>query len=152
MRRHRFRLPALMLAAFTTLAIAQNPVYKYKDAHGNPVYTDSPPADIPAERMQVPTQPTKSSGALSESEKQLLQAADRRVAELNRANEDIVSSFNALRAAEARRDQGIEPQEGERQGRRLRPEYWDRRQALESDVVTARARLDDAIARRNALR
>ena len=78
--------------------------------------------------------------------------ADKRAAALDRAMADIVTSFNALRAAEARKEQGIEPQEGERQGRRYRPEYWQRQQELQRDIDEARARLNDALERRNALR
>jgi hypothetical protein len=90
--------------------------------------------------------------ALSEAEKRLLEQANRRAAALDRAVDDIVAAHKALRAAEASRDSGVEPLEGERQGRRFRPEYWDRQNALESDVASARARLDEALARRNALR
>jgi len=44
------------------------------------------------------------------------------------------------------------PQDGDRSGRFLRGQYWQRRQALERDVPAAQARLDEALARRNALR
>jgi hypothetical protein len=79
-------------------------------------------------------------------------SANRRSAELDRAAQDVVDAFNALRAAETRRDEGVEPQDGDRSGRFLRGQYWQRRQALERDVQAARARLDEALARRNALR
>jgi uncharacterized protein involved in exopolysaccharide biosynthesis len=89
---------------------------------------------------------------LSDGEKRLLEQSNKRAAELDRATADIVTSFNALRAAEARREQGIEPVEGDRQGRRFRPEYWQRQHALQRDVDEARARLNDALERRSALR
>jgi hypothetical protein len=82
----------------------------------------------------------------------LLEAANRRSAALDRAAQDVVDAFNALRAAETRRDEGVEPQDGERSGRFLSGQYWQRRQALERDVQAAQARLDEAMARRNALR
>jgi hypothetical protein len=89
---------------------------------------------------------------LSAAEKRLLEQANKRAAQLDRATADIVTAFNALRAAEARREQGVEPLEGERSGRRFRPEYWERQQALQRDIEEARAQLDDALARRNAFR
>jgi hypothetical protein len=105
-------------------------------------------------RVETPQQPgtAPSPAKLSEGERKLAREADQRAAALDKAYADIVASFNALRAAEARRDAGIEAQEGERQGRRHRPEYWQRQQALKHDVDDAQARLDDAMARRNALR
>jgi hypothetical protein len=89
---------------------------------------------------------------LSEADKKLLEEASERAAKLDRATDDIVTAFNALRAAEARREQGIEPLEGERSGRRYRPEYRERQRALGRDVEEARASFNDALARRNALR
>jgi peptidoglycan hydrolase CwlO-like protein len=89
---------------------------------------------------------------LGEADKNLLGQANERAAKLDRATEDIVAAYNALRAAEVRRDQGIEPLEGERSGRRFREEYFQRQQALNRDIEEARAKLNDALARRNALR
>ena len=145
---------ALTVAAVSgTSALAQG-VYRYKDSQGNTVYTDKPPAgNDTVQRLEIPPQPAKSPArGQSDAEKRLLEAANRRSAELDRAAQDVVDAFNALRAAEARRDQGIEPQEGDRSGRYLSRQYWQRHQALEQDVRTAQARLDEAMARRNALR
>ena len=149
-------LIAIALAAFAPAAAAQN-VYKYSDPSGRVTYTDDPTAgNGTAKRVEIPSQPSqpgaKPAAGLSKADKQLLEQADRRATELDRATADTVTAFNALRAAEARREQGVEPLEGERSGRRYRPEYWERRQALQRDTEEARARLDDALARRNALR
>ena len=145
----------IALAVLASGSIAQG-VYKYKDSSGNTVYTDKPPAgNGTVERVEIPAasvQPSPLPTGQSEREKQLLEAANRRVAELNRAAEDVVTSFNALRAAEARRDEGAELQDGDRDGRWLSRQYWTRRQALERDVEIARARLEEALVRRNALR
>lgn len=144
---------AVMLAAFASAASAQV-VYKYSDPSGRVHYTDDPAAgNGTAKRIEIPPQPGgKPAAGLSEAEKKLLEAANRRATELDRAVSDIVTAHESLRAAEARREQGVEPLEGERSGRRFRPEYWARQQALARDVEAARARLDDALARRNALR
>lgn len=147
----RFVPIAIALAALAPAAGAQN-VYRCTDASGRITYTDEPTAgNCTAQRVDVPPQPDAPKG-LSESEKKLLEQADKRAAELDRATADIVAAFNALRAAESRREQGVEPLEGERAGRRFRPEYWQRQQTLERDVELARARLDEALDRRNGLR
>lgn len=144
---------AIALAAHASGAPGQA-VYKYSDPSGRVVYTDDPAAgNGTAKRLQIPPRPEgRPAAGLSEGEKKLLDAANRHAAELDRAAADIVSAHDALRAAEARRAEGVEPLEGERQGRRYRPEYWARQQALAREVDAARARLDDALARRNALR
>jgi hypothetical protein len=134
-------------------ALAQA-VYRYKDSQGNTVYTDKPPAgNDTVQRLELPPQPVQPPArGQSDAEKKLLEAANRRSAQLDRAADDVVAAFNALRAAEARRDEGVELQDGDRSGRFLSGQYWQRRQALERDVQAAQARLDEAIARRNALR
>jgi hypothetical protein len=147
-------LLALLLAVFVPLAAAQS-VYKCTEPGGRVVYTDNPNSCTGSvTQVEAPQQPgtAPSSAKLSDGERKLAREADQRAAALDKAYADIVASFNALRAAEARRDAGIEAQEGERQGRRHRPEYWQRQQALKHDVDDAQARLDDAMARRNALR
>ncbi len=142
------------VVALTVLApTAAAQVYRCVDSKGNVVYTDKPMgANCALQKIEVGPQPSTAPPALSAAEKQMLEQQQKRLADLDRAVADVVASFNALRAAEARRDQGIEPLEGERQGRRYRPEYWERQQALKRDVDDARAKLDDALARRNALR
>ena len=143
---------ALAVAAGTS-ALGQG-VYRYKDSQGNTVYTDKPPAgNDTVQRLEIPPQPAQSPArGQSDAEKKLLEAANRRSADLDRAASDVVAAFNALRAAEARRDAGVEPEEGDRSGRFLRGQYYQRLQALERDVQAAQARLDEALARRNALR
>lgn len=148
-------LTVALLAMWIPIVAAQN-VYEYKDSNGNPVYTDiPPPGRRNVEQTDIPLQqaaPANAANALSDADRSLLKDADRRSADLDRAVADMVTAFNDLRAAEARRDAGVEPIEGERQGRRFRPEYWQRQQTLKQEVEDARARLSDAIARRNALR
>ncbi len=87
----------------------------------------------------------------------LAAAAQDRSAELDRAHEEVIAAFNALKEAEAKRQRGVEPLPGERIGTvrgrsRFRDEYVDRRNSLDAEVESARARLDRALARRNALR
>jgi uncharacterized protein DUF4124 len=148
----RSMLLYIAVAVLAPAAWAQS-VYRCTDAQGRVTYTDDPSAgNCTPTRIEAPSESSAPPRGLSASEKQLLEHAERRTVELDRALSDVVSAFNALRAAEARREQGVEPLEGERSGRRYRPEYWERQKELESEVAAARARLDDALARRNALR
>lgn len=48
----RLSILALTCCLLTSQALAQ--VYRYVDAHGNTVYTDNPPEQIEAERVQLP--------------------------------------------------------------------------------------------------
>jgi len=144
------------LALLASSALAQA-VYRYKDSQGNTVYTDKPPAgNDTVQRLETPPQPARAvpppARGQSDAEKRLREAANRRTADLDRAAQDVVDAFDALRAAQARRDEGAELQDGDRSGRYLSRQYFQRRQALELDVQAAQARLDEAMARRNALR
>ena len=150
------RILLLLAVSGVPVAGAQT-VYKYTDPKGGTVYTDDPKAAPGrAQKLDIPAQGNAGSAPpatkLSEAERRTLTDAERRSAALDRATDDIISSSRALREAEERRERGIEPLEGERMGRRFRPEYWQRRQSEALEVAAARARLDDALARRNALR
>ena len=150
----------VLFAALSFAILAQagaQTVYKYTDPKGGTVYTDDPKAAPgQVQRLELPREGNVAStprpAQLSAADRQTLGDAQRRAAALDRATDDIIAASRALREAEERRERGVEPLEGERAGRRFRPEYWQRRQAEEQGVAAARARLDDALARRNALR
>jgi hypothetical protein len=145
-------LIAALLATLAAAAAAQG-VYKYTDKDGRVVYTDDPKAAAAgAQPVEDRTSTSISDPAASGSARQMIEQADKRAAALDRATSDIAAAQNALDAAIARKESGVEPVGDERQGRRFRPEYWQRQQKLENDVAAARAKLDEALARRNALR
>ncbi len=88
----------------------------------------------------------------------LAQETDRH-RELEDAYAEIIAADQALHDAEARRDQGVEPLPGERQGLAGRPgnsrfsdAYFARQKLLEDEVERARARLDEAYRRWNDVR
>ena len=84
-----------------------------------------------------------------------------RAAALDRAYGEVVAAQAALQRADEARQSGVEPLPGERLGTvspsgerrsRLGDEYWERQRRLEKDLEQARTRLDEALARWNALR
>jgi hypothetical protein len=84
-------------------------------------------------------------------------AAQDRSGTLDQAYEEARAAALALKEAEARRDQGIEPQEGDRQGTssggtRPTTQYLGRQQLLEQEVELARRRYDAALKRWNDLK
>jgi hypothetical protein len=79
------------------------------------------------------------------------QAQDRR-SELDKAVEEARTAQLALKEAEARRDEGVEAQAGERQGTasggtRPTEQYLGRQQLLEHEVEMARRRYEAALRR-----
>src|SRR5215470_12669620 len=112
----RFVCLALALAALAPTAVAQG-VYKCVDPGGRVTYTDNPNACPNAVQVETPPPASVRPAGVSAGEREFARQADKRAADLAKATDDIVSSFNSLRAAEAKRDAGIEPLEGERQGR-----------------------------------
>lgn len=83
-------------------------------------------------------------------------AQDRR-SELDKAFDEARAAQLALKEAEARRDQGVEPQAGEVQGTasggtRPSDQYRGRQFMLEQEVELARRRYDAALKRWNELK
>lgn len=84
-------------------------------------------------------------------------AAQDRSAQLDQAYEEARTAHNALKAAEARRDQGVESQPGERAGSaaggsRPTENYFARQGLLEQEVELARRRYEAAMKRWNDLK
>lgn len=83
--------------------------------------------------------------------------AQDRTAALDRAYEEARAAYLALKEAEARRDQGLEAQAGDRQGTsaggtRPTEQYFGRQQLLEHELEIARRRYDAALRRWNDLK
>jgi len=83
--------------------------------------------------------------------------AQNRSAELDKAYEEARAAGLALKEAEKRRDEGVEPQAGERQGSatggtRPTEQYLGRQMQLEMDVEQARKRNEAALKRWNDLK
>jgi hypothetical protein len=85
------------------------------------------------------------------------QPGQERLAGFNAAVEEVRAAERGLAAAQAELAAGEEPLPGERTGlarggSRLNEAYWERREQLKKAVGEAQARLDRAVAERNALR
>src|SRR5690348_15556209 len=83
-------------------------------------------------------------------------SAQNRSTDLDKAYEEARSAYNALQAAEARRDDGAESRPGERQssaagGSRPTGNYFARQAILEQEVELARRRYETAMKRWNDL-
>jgi hypothetical protein len=83
--------------------------------------------------------------------------AQDRASELDKAYEEARAAALALKDAEARREQGIEPEGGDRQGTasggtRPTSQYLGRQQQLEQEVEMARRRYEAALKRWNDLK
>jgi hypothetical protein len=83
--------------------------------------------------------------------------AQERSRELDKAYEEARAASLALKEAQARRDQGVEPQPGEVQGTasggtRPSDQYRGRQMHLEQEVDLARKRYDAALKRWNDLK
>ncbi len=87
----------------------------------------------------------------------LLAFGQNRSAELDKAVEEARAAYLALKEAEQRRDQGVEPQSGERLGSaaggsRPSEQYVGRQAQLEQEVELARRRYEAAQKRWNDLK
>jgi hypothetical protein len=84
--------------------------------------------------------------------------AQDRSAQLDQAYEETRAAYLALQEAEKRRDQGVEPEAGERLGTaaggasRANEQYWARQAQLEQGVEAARKRYEAAQKRWNDLK
>jgi hypothetical protein len=146
---------ALLLVAAPALAAAET-IFKYRRPDGRIVYSDSTVKG--AKRIGVLDLPAPPPAApRSEPPRFSSEVAVTRRADLAAADAEIREATLALRNAEERQKQGVEPLPGERLGMvggnsRLSESYFERQQVLANEVDMARARLDEATRLRNAAR
>jgi hypothetical protein len=150
---------AFFLATLASL-VAADTVYKYQRPDGKVIYSDSPVKGAKLigqfELVPVPTAPARSEpqrpSAATDS------GADSRARALEEAEARIKAADQALKDAQERQQQAVEPLPGERQGNvggatsRLTPEYFARQRAAEAEVDAARSELDEAYRARNEVR
>ena len=140
-------LIAVALAGAAAGAGAQQ-IYKYTTPAGAIVYTDNPGASLNgAKKLDMPLALYAQPARLYDADRGAPAPSDQAVVP-NPATEAVSAAHTELRAARRRRIDGVMPLEGEREGRRFRPEYWQRQRALAQGLVLARANLARAYAQR----
>jgi hypothetical protein len=149
MSRHAIILIAFALAAAT--AHAQG-IFRSTMPDGRIIYGDKP-APGAKESKEVTVQPN----IAVPPPQPAAPAPSPQQKDFDKADADVKKAQQELDRARAALAGGTEPQEGERIGTksgasRLNDAYAARIKSLEDAVVTAQARLDDALARRNAAR
>jgi hypothetical protein len=141
-------------AAVLVLALAAAPVlgqviYKSTMPDGGVIYGDAPaPGAVKVESTTVP----RSTGVapVTPKEQSGLEARQQeRLNTIETARAALQDAEEALKEAQAAREAGREPQEGEHQGTagggsRLTESYFERQQALETAVAQAQKRVDAA--------
>ena len=139
---------------------AEQTFFKSVLPNGRVVYGDAPAAgakrtekitvrtDVPASEIDAEA----ARRALEMDRRRLLRDAAARSARLTQLETEIAAAYNAFKAAEQEREAGRAIQEGDRQGRRLLAQYWERQRTLEATLGQARQTLDKLLTERSALR
>src|SRR5262245_42803177 len=157
------RFPAFLLLLGLAGAVAAQTVYRYVTPDGRTIFTDQPVPPVPGAKLQgtvaPPTPPSGSPPPRPSSDARPKTPAEppgeARVQRLREATAEVESAQQDLAQARLRLEAGKEPLPGERTGTatggsRLNDEYWARQAANEDAVRKAQARLDAAVAARNA--
>ncbi|NUZ09074.1 DUF4124 domain-containing protein [Piscinibacter koreensis] len=154
----RIALAVAGLGWATLVMPAERTLYKSVLPNGRVVYGDAPdPKARRNEKITVenhPADPVQSEAglrALAMTRLQLLRDAEARALRLRQLDRQIVAEYAQLQAVEADRERGSAVQEGDRQGRRLVANYWQRRRGIEAAALQARRRLDALLRERSAL-
>jgi hypothetical protein len=144
---------AILIAFALAAATAQaQGVFRSTMPDGRIIYGDKP-APGAKESKEVTLQPN-----IAEPPKVTAPAPSPQQKDFDKADADVKKAQEDLDRARAARAAGDEPQEGERTGvaksgaSRLNDEYAKRIKSLDDAIAAAQARLDDALARRNAAR
>lgn len=157
------RLPDIVLclavwAIASPGAADERTLYKSVLRDGRVVYGDEPSAgakrteQITVERHAADPQTAEAAQrALGLTRAQLLRDAEARAARLKQLDNAVLGAYGDLRDVEARRVQGRDIQEGDRQGRRLLAPYVQRQRDLQAEADRKRRHLEALLRQRAAL-
>lgn len=154
------RFSAFVLLLGLAGAVAAQTVYRYITPDGRTIFSDQPVPGATLQGTVAPPAPP-SAAPTPPSDARPAAPAERpgevRAQRLREATAEVEAANQALAQARAQLDAGKEPLPGERTGTagggsRLNDSYWARQGANEQAVKDAQARLDAAIAARNAAR
>jgi hypothetical protein len=140
---------ALYLCLLAAPAAAQT-MYKSTMPDGKVLYSAQPePGAKKVEKMAPNTQNSGIQLSTPDQKRDLDHRESQRQEEASRRQAELDQLKDALTKAEAARDAGKEPQEGDfignaRGGMRLNEEYLERQKTLEANVQDARKRLEEA--------
>ena len=156
-----------LIAGFCLMAIASaaGGIEKYVTPDGKVIYSDKAIPGAQSVKKLDPSAAESSEGPprrggsppMGTAPKTGSSAGSAKEAQLDAALKGIRDASDALAAAKARLEAGLEPQENERQGTvsgrsRLNEKYFERIKQLEQDVEKAQERLNEAYRLRNNLR
>src|SRR5262245_17275681 len=153
------RVSVFLLLFGVAAAVTAQTVYRYVTPDGPTIFSDQP---VPGAKLQgTVTPPVPPSGAPTPAPAGAPAAApaerpgEARAQRLRDATAEVHAATQALAQARAQLEAGKEPLPGERTGTatggsRLNEAYWARQAANEEAVRRAQARLDAAVAARNA--
>lgn len=146
----------ILLLGATSAGAEERILYRSVLAEGSVVYSDAPVAGArSSRRISVEPHPADERQALAAqralalTRAQLLRDFEARTARLQQLDNEIASAYERLGQARLQQERGRGVRDGDRQGRRLTPPYWERQRALEN-AVTQHTRQLDALVRERA--
>lgn len=146
------------LGASSIAAAGERAVFRSQMPDGRVVYADEPAAGaVRSARLLVephpgdPAQALAAQRALERTRARLLQQGQARSLKLAELDRGIAVAQRELSVAQSAQTDGQTVVEGDRQGRRFAPSYWQRQQFLAQAVARARLQLDALRAERAAL-
>lgn len=148
------------VVVISTVVIADEvPVYKSTGSSGEITYGDAPPSGARDTRVILvephPADPRAAAIAqnnLTETRQRMMREAEDRQRKLDVLDREVSVAASRDKSAQWELAKGREIGEGDRQGRRLAPRYWERQDALEREARLARMELDRLRAQRAMLR
>lgn len=146
------------LGASSIAAAGERAVFRSQMPDGRVVYADEPVAGaVRSARLLVephpgdPAQALAAQHALEATRARLQQQGQARALKLAELDRGIAVAQRELSVAQSAQTDGQTVVEGDRQGRRFAPSYWQRQQFLAQAVARARLQLDALRAERAAL-
>jgi len=139
---------------------AEQTFYKSVQPDGSVVYGDAPTKGaVRTDKIKVPVDNLGSDAdaaaakrALEINREKLLQEVTARDALRRKLDNQIAEAARRVKEAEAARESGRNIGVGDREGRHLSPQYWDRQNKLALALRQARTALDRLKAERDSLR
>ena len=140
---------SLLLVWATSACAEERILYRSVLAGDRVVYSDAPIAGARSSRRIIvephpadERQALAAQHALALTRARLLKDFEARTARLQQLDNEIASAYERLGQARLQQERGRGVRDGERQGRRLTPPYWQRQRALENAVTQHTRQLD----------